>query len=183
MIRGGCGRSKVVTYATRVPALFGRNAFMPPTPPTICCGPVTVTFRWIGDRWAHEVDVRGLGVWRSVEGPRADGDDRWPAAPVLVELAPLETPQGLAILGVGLAGRSHFSASIGPAPGQGGEVRFEIACRAIEPPVWLGSTYDHATGEVVMEPTAGPPPKLPATVQWAYSFGAAGLAPCDGTGN
>lgn len=156
---------------------------MPAPPPTIHNGPVTVTFRWIGDRWAHEIAIEGLGAWRSVEGPRADGDDRWPAAPVLVELAPLTTPYGLAILGVGLAGRSHFSASIGPVPGQDGGVRFEIACRVVEPPVWLGSTYDFAGHRVVTGPKPGPPPKLPATVQWAYSFGAAGLAPCDGPGN
>jgi hypothetical protein len=159
---------------------------MPPTPPTIRSGPVTVTFHWVGDRWAHEVDIHGLGTWRSIEGPRAGGDDRWPAAPVLVELAPLETPHGLTILGVGLAGRSHFSASIGPAAGQHGRLRFEIACRIVESPVWLGSTYascGKTGGEVVMAPAAGQPPKLPATVQWAYSFGAAGLAPCDRPGN
>jgi hypothetical protein len=146
-------------------------------------GPVTVTFHWIGDRWAHDVAVEGREVWRSVEGPRIDGDDRWPAAPALVELAPVETPLGLMILGVGLAGRSHFSASIGPAPDRDGEVRFEIACRVVEQPVWLGSTYTNSTGDVVLGPQALQPLKLPATVQWAYSFGAAGLAPCDEPGN
>ena len=159
---------------------------MHPSPPTIRCGPVTVTFHWIGDRWTHAVEIEGCGLWRSVEGPRADGNDRWPASPVLVELAPLETAHGLTVLGVGLAGRSHFSASIGPAPGEHGRVRFEIACRVVEPPIWLGSTYTGSgkpDAEVATGPTAGPPPKLPATVQWAYSFGAAGLAPCDGPGN
>lgn len=156
---------------------------MPAPPPTIRSGPVTVTFRWIGDRWAHEVAVEGQGTWRSVEGPRTDGDCRWPAAPVLVELAPLETPHGLAILGVGLAGRSHFSASIGPASSRDGAVRFDIACRVVEPPVWLGSTYATTTGEVVMGPQALPPPKLPTTVQWGYSFGGVGLAACDGPEN
>jgi hypothetical protein len=141
-----------------------------------------VTFHWIGDRWAHAVEIKDVGRWQSVEGPEADGDDRWPASPVLVELSPLETCHGLAVLGVGLAGRSHFSASIGPASGEDGRVRFEIACRIVEPPARLGSTYAGSGkgGDVVtLGPAAGPPPKLPATVQWAYSFGPAGLAACD----
>lgn len=159
---------------------------MPPSPPPIRSGPVVVTFHWTGDRWTHRIEIENRGRWQSVEGPRADGDDRWPASPVLVELSPLDTPHGLAVLGVGLAGRSHFSASIGPAPGEDGRVRFEIACRVVEPPIWLGSTYAKAakTGDAVtVRPTAIPPPKLPATVQWAYSFGHAGLAACDGPEN
>ena len=179
MLRSGCGESKSVAYATASSIPLITTRAMTPTPPPIRSGPVTVTFHWIGDRWAHEVDVRGRGVWRSVEGPRSDGDDRWPSAPVLVELSPLQTPHGLTMLGVGLAGRSHFSASIGPAPGNDGHVRFEIACRVMEQPVWLGSTYHESAGAVVTGPTVGPSLKLPATVRWSYSFGAAGLAACD----
>ncbi|MFM8635946.1 MAG: hypothetical protein ACKOEX_14250 [Planctomycetia bacterium] len=152
---------------------------MPTPQPSITIGPVTVRFTWMGDRWSHEVSVGEGHVWRSVEGPRAaDGDDRWPASPVLVELSPIETASGPAILGVGRAGRSHFSASIGADPIHPGHVRFEIACRVAEPPAWLGSTYHAAGGRVVVEPSDGPG-NLPATIEWSYAFGAAGLVACD----
>ena len=157
---------------------------MPPAPLTIGVGSVTVTFTWTGDRWSHEVVIRDLGAWRSVEGAcLGTGDDRWPASPVLVELAPLATPRGRAILGVGKAGRSHFSASVGPDPDHPGQVRFEVACRLAERPVWLGSTYASAGGSVTIRPEAAAPTELPATVQWAYSFGEGGPAPCEHPGN
>lgn len=140
-------------------------------------GPATILFTWSGDRWSHRVTI-GTDTWESVEGPRPeDGDARWPAAPVLVELSRIETAHGPAILGVGLAGRSHFSASIGPDPAAADRPRFEIACRYNEQPVWLGSTYRGPHGAVAVGPGAGPPP--PATVQWAYTFGARGPMACD----
>lgn len=158
-----------------------------PAPLTLAIGPCTVTFTWSGDRWLHRVTLAEEGGWESVEGPRPEiGDDRWPASPVLVELSRIDTPRGPAMLGVGLAGRSHFSACIGPAaegsaaagaPG----IRFEIACRYHDPALWLGSTYRGPAGLATIRPPATPPP--PATVQWAYTFSAAGLAACDRIGN
>ncbi len=162
------------------PAGICYTAAMPPAPLLLAIGPVTIAFVWSGDRWSHRVTV-GAETWHSVEGPRDGGCERWPASPVLVELSRLDTPGGPAILGVGRAGRSHFSASIGPDPAAADRVRFEIACRFHEPPLWLGSTYrGPEEGEVVVAAAA---PLPPATVQWAYSFGAAGLAACDRLGN
>jgi hypothetical protein len=153
-----------------------------PAPVILTIGPVTVTFTWSGDRWSHRVTLADGGAWDSLEGPRPeDGDGRWPASPVLVELSRIETALGPAILGVGLAGRSHFSASIGPDPAGSPGVRFEIACRCHEGPLWLGSTYRGPAGIETIRPAAAPSP--PATVQWAYTFAAAGLAACDRTGN
>lgn len=154
---------------------------MPHAPLTLTIGPVTVVFTWSGDRWSHRVTV-GDAAWESVEGPRAeDGDERWPASPVLVELSRIDTSHGPAILGVGLAGRSHFSASIAPDPAAADRARFEIACRYNEPPTWLGSTYRAGAQTATVRPASAAPP--PATVQWAYTFGAVGLAACDRTGN
>jgi len=152
----------------------------PHAPLTLVIGSVEVTFTWAGDRWTHRVTTGAGGTWQSVEGPRAeDGDPRWPASPVLVELSRLATAGGPAILGVGLAGRSHFSASIGPDPEHPDRIRFEIACRFNEPPVWLGTTYRGPAGIVSVRPRIESPAP-PATVQWGYAFGPAGLAAADG---
>jgi hypothetical protein len=158
------------------------------SPVSLANGSVTVTFTWSGDRWRHHVTTAGGSRWESVEGSvQENGDDRWPASPVLVELSRVDTARGPTILGVGLAGRSHFSASIGPASAvgsaaDGGDgLLFEMACRCHERPLWLGSTYRGPAGLETIRPPAAPPP--PATVQWAYTFSAVGLEACDRSGN
>lgn len=149
-------------------------------PVSLTLGRTTLRFSWQDDRWAHEILCPDGTVWRSLEGPSAGGGDpRWPASPVLVELSRLEGPHGPAILGVGLAGRSHFSASIGPGPAQADQVRFECACRVTEPPGWLGSTYAGPAGVVRIVP-AGDVGRPPATVQWGYALGPEGLLPLSG---
>lgn len=158
----------------------------PPTsrlPVRLDAGGLSVVFTWSGDRWTHRVTTAGAAEdsgWASLDGPwPPTRDPRWPASPVLVELSRVALPQaaaagGQAIVGVGLAGRSHFSASIAPDPTVTGAVRFEIACRLHEPPDWLGSTY--RVGRQLMQVTAtdagGP---LPRTVVWAYSIGPQGI--------
>ena len=105
----------------------------------------------------------------------ADGrDDVWPASPPLVELSTVETSAGPAILAVGLAGRSHYSASIAPHPAEPDTLLFEIACRIKEPPAWLGSTYDMAD-EAVRVAAPATADDLPATVCWSYTAGPAGI--------
>jgi hypothetical protein len=155
-------------------------ASLPHAPLTLAIGPVTIGFTWVLDRWSHRVTLRDGSTWQSIEGPRADGDPRWPASPVIVELSRLQTPRGEAVLGVGLAGRSHFSACIGSDPRDPGRALFEIACRSNEPPVWLGSTYHGPAGPAtIAPPLAGL--ALPATIQWAYAFSDRGLVllPCE----
>jgi len=159
----------------------------PPTrrpPVRLDAGGLAVVFTWSGDRWTHRVTTAGAAEdagWASLDGPwpPTGGDPRWPASPVLVELSRVALPQaaaagGQAIVGVGLAGRSHFSASIAPDPTVTDGIRFEIACRLHEPPDWLGSTY--RVGQHLMQVTAtdagGP---LPRTVVWAYSIGPQGI--------
>lgn len=134
-------------------------------PLVLSAGGVEVAFEWTSDRWTHRVLLDGEVIWESIDGPWSPGGDpRWPASPVLVELDRVGSGPAAAVVGVGLAGRSHFSASVSrvPAPRvaddvvighpQGErvsaglvearfDVLFEIACRVHEPPVWLGSSY------------------------------------------
>lgn len=147
-------------------------------PLTLTVAEMTVRFVWRNDRWGHEVVCADGGCWRSIE----DGadDPRWPASPTLVELSRLDTAPGPTILGVGLAGRSHFSASVGPDPAWPDRLRFDIACRVNEPPLRLGSIYDGPAGLVGIAPGLLPA-RPPATVQWGYWFAPSGILPFDGS--
>ena len=154
----------------------------------LAAGPTTAIVSWSGDRWTHRITIAGSEAsadWTSLDGPFRPGDDpRWPASPVIVELSRVAVPGAAAgdraaIVGVGLAGRSHFSASISVDPRDAGTIRFEIACRLHEAPGWLGSTYRQGERLVRLSPmdrsTA-----LPRTVVWAYSIGPAGITRIDG---
>lgn len=145
-------------------------------------GHTTAVFIWAGDRWTHRITTGESDGWTSLDGPSPPADDpRWPASPVLVELSRVAVPRSAAagekstaIVGVGLAGRSHFSASISPDPQTADAIRFEIACRLHESPGWLGSTY--RAGDRLMQLTASDEStSLPRTVVWAYSIGPQGL--------
>jgi hypothetical protein len=143
-------------------------------------GSTSVVFTWSGDRWKHVVLVADGRRWRSVEGPDlAGGDPRWPASPVVVEVSLVAAGGRAAVLGVGLAGRSHFSLSVVACPERPDALLFEAACRIVEPAHWLGSTYDGAGGleQAAADRTVTPP----ATVRWAYRIGPEGLEPVGGT--
>ena len=144
------------------------------SPLRLHAGATSVTFTWVGDRWEHVVLVPGGCTWRSREGADGPDDDaRWPASPPLVEVSLVAAGTRPAVLGVGLAGRSHFSLSVVACPERPETLLFEAAARVVEPGGWLGSTYDGDQGrERVTADPAGPPP---ATVRWAYRIGPAGL--------
>jgi hypothetical protein len=111
-------------------------------------GNLRVRFFWHGDRYAHEVSVRSNDVWLpallSVEGsPEQD----WPASPPFQSLHIEEREDGrkLALL-VGMAGKSHWSASI-EIDEATACVLFDVACRARGcEPGWLTSSYRRAKG-------------------------------------
>ena len=79
-------------------------------------------------------------AWQSAEG---DAKEPWPASPALQSLHVSTLPDGReAILLVGMAGTSHWSASI--ETGTPGELIFDIACRMSKLPdetSRLGSAY------------------------------------------
>ncbi|MCE9632500.1 MAG: hypothetical protein K8S94_17585 [Planctomycetia bacterium] len=136
-------------------------------------GGTAVVFSWAGDRWRHVVMLDGGQAFESIDV--ADGGDpRWPASPPLVEVSSVRTDRGPALLAVGLAGRSHFSASIVPHPSMSDTLLFEIACRLQETPGWLGSTYRGGSDRLRVAADASAT-ALPGTVQWAYTIGPNGL--------
>ena len=160
----------------------------PPTsrpPVQLATGPTAAVFTWNGDRWAHRITTGEATTWTSLDGPCPPANDpRWPASPVLVELSRVSVPRGdaaggEAIVGVGLAGRSHFSASIAPDPNDAGVIRFEIACRLHEPPGWIGSTYRQGDRLFRLTPFDNST-ALPRTVVWAYSIGPTGMTSISG---
>jgi hypothetical protein len=145
-------------------------------PIRLAAGPTVAEFAWDRDRWHHEVIVP-QARWGSLEA-EADGrsDARWPASPVLVEVSLVALAGGPAVLGVGLAGRSHFSLSVTACPDRGDTLLFEAACRIQEPAAWLGSTYADSSGRVIRLEAGRPEP--PATVSWSYRIGPGGVERC-----
>ena len=159
---------------------------------------VEIRFSWCGDRWSHTIAFLGVGgdaAWRSIEGPdEAGGDAAWPASPVIVELS--QVPSAAAVVGVGRAGKSHFSVSFTAKPAgsssesQAARLVVECACRIHEPPRWIGSTYEvvgsagRPSGLVrfpalIAADLAGP---LPRTVTWSYVLEPTGPVPCQRPG-
>jgi hypothetical protein len=115
-------------------------------------GGLRVEFQRRGDRWGHRIAVIQAGritpLLESVEGT---ADEDWPASPALQELH-LEKRAAAPplILLVGMAGRSHWSASVeielaSPA----GKVIFDVACRTSAAAEPLKSTYRLLTGATV----------------------------------
>jgi len=101
-----------------------------------------VVFAWRGDRFGHAVLALRPGaeprvLLESLEGAAGDA---WPSSPALQSLRIEALPQGRAALLVGMAGQSHWSASVEAVPGRA-ELRFDVACRHGIPCGWLGSRY------------------------------------------
>ena len=109
-----------------------------------------VVFAWSNDRWAHEIHLvrasETIVIARSMEG---DASHDWPPSPPIQELMEHEVEKRPVLLGVGMAGKNHWSLSAELEAGQ--SVRFDVACRVTEPtPGWLGTTYkieDHVSVE------------------------------------
>jgi hypothetical protein len=92
----------------------------------------------------HEIFLGRQRVLSSVES-----GDACPASPPLQHVVVQAMKDGSSILGVGAAGRSHWSASFSMPDGTDSLV-IEIACRIQSPLAWLGSTY--AVSEPMTEP-------------------------------
>ncbi|HEY2894185.1 MAG TPA: hypothetical protein VGJ16_08235, partial [Pirellulales bacterium] len=89
-------------------------------------------------------------------------DDAWPSSPPFQSATYEQKPDGPVILLVGMAGKSHWSASV-ELDRADGHIRFDVACRAMAPPKdALGSRYRAVPGfaandlglEVVAEPNS-----------------------------
>jgi hypothetical protein len=150
-----------------------------------------VQFRWESDRWSHRVLVAGDPCWQSEELDEVTStcqnlgiSPQWPAAPVFTEISLIHTGNGPALLAVGRAGRSHFSASMAAALTEPDTIAAELACRLQEQPGWLGSTYQRlpAAGQtgacpawLAIKPAAMAHLQVPATITWTYQLTAAGI--------
>ncbi len=146
---------------------------MPPAAVEFASGRSRLRFWWAGDRWQHEV-ATPAGHWESLEGCEQAGEDpSWPRSPVFTEVSLVDSPAGGAILGVGLAGRSHFSLAVSRRPHEPDTLLFEAACRIQDLPIRLGSTYRGADESIVRLAARVPDP--PATACWAYQIGPRGI--------
>lgn len=116
---------------------------------TLDCGLLRIELQYVNDRWEHSVGWNDAGGFqpfvRSVEGKP---DDLWPASPALQELHVEERADGRVAFLTGMAGSSHWSASIACDPAQH-RATFDVACRCKQPPAWLGSLYQIPEGVLV----------------------------------
>lgn len=138
-----------------------------------------VEFLWHDDRFGHQfVLADGLRI-PSIEG---DASLDWPPSPPLQQISREEIGDGYAIMGVGAAGKSHWSLSVDIADHDDTPcLRFDVACRAKVQPEWLGSRYQQSpllaiepiSGSLVKaesDTTAIEPSSLASgeTVRWGY---------------
>ena len=132
-----------------------------------------VSFVWWVDRFGHVISVARAGkhpiaVLHSIEG---DAQDAWPASPPLqsVSVEKVAEYRPAALL-VGMAGQSHWSASIEAVRGRAALV-FDVACRLGGLPGDLSSRYSVEAGQIVSGPgdkqreyveihTDGPPVRI-----------------------
>jgi hypothetical protein len=108
-----------------------------------------VEFEWRGDRFGHSIVLVSGGapgsipLLKSIEGTAGEA---WPPSPPLQSLSLETLPDGRKVaLLVGMAGRSHWSASIEALPDRPALV-FDIACRRGQEAEALGSAYQPAAG-------------------------------------
>ena len=97
---------------------------------------------WIKDRFQHslffedEVGERTL-LLSSIEG--TDVDD-WPPSPPLQEIMESESKDGACLLGVGMAGKSHWSVAIEASRNEP-KMTWDTACRVTQSVGSLSSSY------------------------------------------
>lgn len=105
-------------------------------------GELRVEFFRHSDRVAHRILCRGVVIAESVEGtPEED----WPPSPPFQDVhlecgktKAMHEPGKIGFL-VGMAGRSHWSATVEPSIDR--SIAWEIACRLHGSPQWLGVRY------------------------------------------
>lgn len=119
-----------------------------------------IDFFKLTDRYGHRLSVvlpdedgqkTLVPLAESVEGTP---DDPWPPSPPLQSLTIEERDDCSVALLVGMAGRSHWSASMTvdhPAEPFACALRFELACRFTSQPTRLATTYRPLEGVVVRQ--------------------------------
>ncbi len=102
-----------------------------------------IDFTWNGDRYQQTLwlmsGTRECCLLTSVEGT---GQQAWPPSPPLQNLHQQKMPTGnSAALGVGMAGRSHWSLSVEASADQP-TLTCDVACRVKEGPGDLAATWE-----------------------------------------
>jgi len=179
------------TFYIRMPVSSSKPTPGHRSPVCLVAGRLELHFHWQIDRWAHRLLSDGQVYWQSIEGaPAIDApgsrgiSPNWPASPVFTEVSLIDTATGPAVLAVGRAGRSHFSASMAAAQAEPDTIVAELACRLQELPGWLGSTYQPlpvagreppAADWLAIRPPAMAQQRLPATITWSYLLAPTGI--------
>ncbi len=96
---------------------------------------IVLQFAQAEDRWHHRfvviVNDEATEFMSSVEG---NSEEDWPASPPIQEASLHELPDGNAVLCVGMAGKSHWSAAYSIENADVGEyLRADLACLQNEP--------------------------------------------------
>ena len=113
------------------------------------------------DRWSHQIFLiegeQQTILLTSIEG---DDEQTWPASAPLQDISHHDLPGGEAILGVGMAGKSHWSASVSVQ--ENDALFFDMACLVKAPDAVIGSQYAvgdgveiESTGENVLLKAGG----------------------------
>ncbi len=106
-----------------------------------------VRFEFVGGRFRQSLQLLAKGghVIDRWTDEVASADEDWPASPPIQQLSLELIHDRPTLLGVGQAGKSHWSISVETALGElepgVNALRFDLACRARNKPTWLGSTY------------------------------------------
>ena len=163
-----------------------------PQPFVLTGGGLRIAFERVGDRYEHAI------CWLAQASPTAEtppaipllaslagsADDNWPASPPFTGVHLERRPTGQVAFLVGLAGDSHWSASV-ELDVAGRLLRFDVACRAGSRPRWLGSTYrlsqtiDGKTAIALPTGAFRPSATLPATLEVDPTAGPARLLQTD----
>jgi hypothetical protein len=117
-------------------------------------GRLRVEFHWQRDRFIQQLFVDSAEAGNSIEG---DAQESWPSSPPIQQLSLEDINGSSVILGVGAAGRGHWSISVEIDRQSDGAdaIKFELACRSKEQqPPFLGSSYRLADS-IVLRPTDG----------------------------
>ena len=101
-------------------------------------GRLQVSFQWLDDRFVHRV-ADAHAQLQSIDG-QAENVLLWPPSPPIQQLSLEEIGGRAVVLGVGAAGRSHWSMSVEPGDSPS-ELKFDLACQCKTVPEWLGTTY------------------------------------------
>jgi hypothetical protein len=102
-------------------------------------GQLRVEFRWHSDRFVQKLFALGDEVGSSVEG---DALDPWPPSPPVQQISLEEVAGSTVILGLGAAGRCHWSISVEVDRREDSQaILFDLACRCSDHPGFLGNTY------------------------------------------